>query len=648
MSPTPSDGDSLRVSLPDDVPNAFLLFCRLPPRQVPTPESLHSLIKEWVAQNVNAPLRDLILPWLDLPVMTLRVDETRSLPSEMVRGLQDWVSDDVFAQIRQATHCIVARSPDALLFPRVGLWASLASGMACAQRFGGVLIDADTSRDFPANIAFPELHTAGMFHIRHFLLVPMSQDEQGLYWMTTRGMSRFGLPEVQVEDIPLIDLKQLVFVVCGVCQSLAARVMRQAQEAGELQSSLDLPSKMRLPWPDVQMARGLPPEDSPPPGCTGEAYLRLTLQAAKRAPAQTFLTLNPPESEADDKGAWLHRLVHAFFPPEDTLRRAPLDTDAMEQAHQQALTSLPEIKRRFQIGGLGKSRLAAKHGFPVDGGHEFMWVLVASWAGDRLEGQLVNTPQQRRDLREGQTVSLNEAGIYDWMIFHADGSREGGATDIVATAPDAETRGGKPDEAEIKRRFRQYLDSVPQAQAAPKRGWTPWPVALARTLLGSKPASLTPEQRDPVQTQLAEQGRLVIAFIAMANSSLMSPGQGDAPCLALFVFEEQEGDANFLIALVDRLMALKGTAPSEPEEREAAVLVNDEAYVPYRRRRIPLGLTGGRTVYAVDLRIRRDRLPNGCLEMPILPCLAMPGDSGAIEMLPWQILPQQFLSAEQA
>jgi len=126
----------------------------------------------------------------------------------------------------------------------------------------------------------------------------------------------------------------------------------------------------------------------------------------------------------------------------------------------------------------------------------------------------------------------------------------------------------------------------------------------------------------------------------MANSTLMSPGQGDAPCLALFVFEEEEGDAHFMMELVERLMALKGTSPSNPEEREAAVLVNDEAYVPYRRRRIPPGLTGGRIVYAVDLRIRRARLPNGFLEMPILPCLAMPGDTGAIEMLPWQILPQ--------
>lgn len=225
---TTNEDMPLTLRFPSDVPNAFLTFCQIPPREVPTLDSLRMIIRDWIGRNVNAPLRGLALPFLELPLVTIQVSEARSLPPEMIAGLAENIGEEAFAQIQQATHCLIVRSPDALIFPRAGLWTCLAGGLACAGRFGGVIVDADTQRVFPTGVRFPTLHNQGLFHIRHFLLVPMSQDERGLFWMTTRGMARFGLPEVQVRDIPLIDLEQLVWVVCGICQALAGQVMRAA------------------------------------------------------------------------------------------------------------------------------------------------------------------------------------------------------------------------------------------------------------------------------------------------------------------------------------------------------------------------------------------------------------------------------------
>lgn len=134
----------------------------------------------------------------------------------------------------------------------------------------------------------------------------------------------------------------------------------------------------------------------------------------------------------------------------------------------------------------------------------------------------------------------------------------------------------------------------------------------------------------------------MIAFVVMANSALFALGQGDAPCFALFVFDERDDDTGFLIDLVERLNELKGTTPNGPALREAAALVNDEAYVPVRRRRVPPSLTGERVVYAVDLMLQRTRLAGGYLQQPLMPCLAWPGETGPIEIVPWTLLEGLF------
>ena len=81
----------------------------------------------------------------------------------------------------------------------------------------------------------------------------------------------------------------------------------------------------------------------------------------------------------------------------------------MEAAHQRAVREVPGVKRRFQAGLRPGETLLVKYGFPTgDGGHEYIWVAVNTWTGDRLEGQLANDPQVRRDLRAGQTIQLKE------------------------------------------------------------------------------------------------------------------------------------------------------------------------------------------------------------------------------------------------
>src|SRR5439155_8757202 len=89
--------------------------------------------------------------------------------------------------------------------------------------------------------------------------------------------------------------------------------------------------------------------------------------------------------------------------------------------------------------------------------------------------------------------------------------------------------------------------------------------------------------------------------------------------------------------LASRLVELKTRSSRHAGEKAArdAILSNEDMAVPYRRVRLPANLTDGRVVYAADLWIRRRYLPGGFLsDERRLPCIAEPGDEGAIEMLP--------------
>jgi hypothetical protein len=66
----------------------------------------------------------------------------------------------------------------------------------------------------------------------------------------------------------------------------------------------------------------------------------------------------------------------------------------------------------------------------------------------------------------------------------------------------------------------------------------------------------------------------------------------------------------------------------------------DEDYRVYRRRRLPPGLTAGVEVYAVDLMVSPLLLAGRRIrnEMPLVPCMAEPGDDGRTMQVPYWIV----------
>jgi len=57
-----------------------------------------------------------------------------------------------------------------------------------------------------------------------------------------------------------------------------------------------------------------------------------------------------------------------------------------------------------------------------------MWIEVQRWSQGRVSGLLANDPQDRPDLKAGQSVGIAEADVYDCMLMKPDGTYEGNLT----------------------------------------------------------------------------------------------------------------------------------------------------------------------------------------------------------------------------
>jgi hypothetical protein len=137
--------------------------------------------------------------------------------------------------------------------------------------------------------------------------------------------------------------------------------------------------------------------------------------------------------------------------------------------------------------------------------------------------------------------------------------------------------------------------------------------------------------------QLAEKGIPVWGVLVQAHQNIFSPGKDNHYCLVLFSFEPAGGHLDYMKDLAHRVAELKETQQTDLDLRFVANLTTDERAVQWRRRRVPVSMTGGPTVYAADLALVRSFLRAGYITEDVFPCIAEPGEIGMLELMPWWI-----------
>jgi len=433
----PNDGP-ITIALPDPLTMIYGTYFRVESGDDPTPDELRSEIVSWLVQ-LNEPLGPALTAWVEkglLSILVSRGEEAPPAPISLLQAMGMGAEEE--RRFKEATHVAIFSSPDRLQPPRFGLWAAWTAARAIADSRSGVVIDVALPRllnDLPMHEEFPDDFRVVM---SKQIVVPFSRDRRGLCWMTTKGMSKFGLPELEIVDVPPNLPDSLVPVINGVASILVEMSMTnfgdEADSEAEAERSFSFGPEIRINTAQIAEAFGeqpVPPEE----GVRGWSTIRLEYRPGRRG-QESFLRLVPPSHFNHKGGVWLNSLLVDLLGVKREILVVADDDEVMAKAHAQALETLPDFKRRFQEGPELGQQYFVKHGFSRDDSeyHEFMWVVVKTWTGNRIQGILANDPRHRIDLRSGQAVTLTDADVFDWLLTLPDGTHEGGFTNIAAAA----------------------------------------------------------------------------------------------------------------------------------------------------------------------------------------------------------------------
>jgi uncharacterized protein YegJ (DUF2314 family) len=401
--------------------------------ELPTAEGLAQAAAAWSDANLLPPLRDAAGAYRSKGLLSIELVKTDRLPPAPLPLLQYTGMGELDERIlRSATDAIVVGGPDLNAQPYVGLWSSLAAALGIRALLQGTLFDPQALRIIDRDKALKWFAADGRVAAANHIQVPFSIQESGLGWMTTRGLEKFGVPELELRDIPP-NLEKLSLLMNAMAQFLVEEASRQVGSDPKAATELTLPAEVVVDEALLGRAIGRPVDDQPKGGSAQAIGIRFDPKD-KLTPV-AMVQLIKPRQFSGDAGIWLNDVLGRLVGSESDVRMARTSGDAMTQAHERATSELPAVRRRFDAGLKPGEVLFFKHGFPTStGDREYIWVVVNRWEGDKITAQVANDPNDVPGLLIGMTVMLGEADIFDWMIQLPDGRSVGGYTTQVVLA----------------------------------------------------------------------------------------------------------------------------------------------------------------------------------------------------------------------
>ncbi|WP_030169044.1 hypothetical protein [Spirillospora albida] len=214
-----------------------------------------------VARRVPPPLRDLALGMLDSPMITLDLRpaaEFPPLPADLLAVYRATAGD--LAAIDAATHVLVVRAAYRPGRPPAHEWAARAVAGAVGAALAAPVIDVFTpqvltrehlERSLPA----PD----GTFRLTDWMLLPHTSAPGG-FWFTTKGLARFGLPELQTENVPPHLVEPWGLLMNGLARRLLD-LWLDALSAGAV--TVDVPDRISVASHHVAAAQGAAADADP-------------------------------------------------------------------------------------------------------------------------------------------------------------------------------------------------------------------------------------------------------------------------------------------------------------------------------------------------------------------------------------------------
>ena len=242
-----------------------------------------------------------------------------------------------------------------------------------------------------------------------------------LLWIHTHGMQKFGLPDMEMEEVP----SQLATPARAI-MTLAAESMLSMRNRGK-----DLQQPLVLPGTPLLLGFQTRPSDEE--GHFPAGSLKLMPYGPSQDP------LDPVKIGKVLEEFVMHLPADLSSPAKKKSEPVRKDDESTRlkqnllNGHKRARQELPIFKKSFQQGGHDRRVYAVKIGFPAQGGQfEWMWVSLNNWQGEFLAGHVENVPVLRKDLEKGSLIKISEREIFDWVITREGKVLQGGYTERIA------------------------------------------------------------------------------------------------------------------------------------------------------------------------------------------------------------------------
>jgi len=328
------------------------------------------------------------------------------------------LSSEAQARAKQRPRGVVLRFSGPAFPHQVPARAAFAATSALAESLDCFVLDplaprVEASAEFAVRaITTPwegriPVHKAMTIHLVHEPGSPASLD--------TAGMSRFGLPELEIPELALSNASALGKVINTVGFKLLAD---------------NRATRMSLSLEDIAAGNGAIPDTI---GTNRQPEVAVLLRPVDRQlhdEVEHVLQI-APESGARPED--YEQLVSDLFGSEDHIRTVKHDAELLT-ASQRAKAALPKVLSEYRKRGETGARLNVKLPFAVPdnpGQNEWMWVEVVSWTDVTIEGYLANDPELVPGLKAGMRVTGKLEDVFDYTLRHADGTTEGGETSKI-------------------------------------------------------------------------------------------------------------------------------------------------------------------------------------------------------------------------
>ncbi|WP_433466893.1 hypothetical protein [Spirillospora sp. CA-128828] len=276
-------GEDLTLPVPETLYGTYAVALAEP---IPDPAAL---AHGEVTRRTSPPLRDLVLGMLDSPMLTLDQRPAGGfppLPGELLAAYGG--SPSTLEAVDAAEHVLAVRAAYRPGRPPAHEWAARAVAGALGAATDSPVIDVFTPQVLPRDRLFRSLPgPGGTIRLTDWMLLPHTSGRSGFYF-TTKGLARFGLPELQTENVP----PGLVEPWGRLLNGLARRVLDlwlDELPAGEQPLVVEIPEIVSVGLQDIAAAQGV---DEP---MRREVSVRLRLDREPRP----VLTVLPAEDGPD-------------------------------------------------------------------------------------------------------------------------------------------------------------------------------------------------------------------------------------------------------------------------------------------------------------------------------------------------------------